>query len=494
MNYDSNDFNNNIGGATTNTENINADSSFSGYNNTDNSFTEYNTADNGNADSNFSDNDSSDNKNRNYKRSEVVVLKKSTVSVIALISVVVIVAAAIGGGLFVSGMNSIGFFNKNAPIVQNSGYTIEPTGEMGTAEAIAKKALDSVVGITTNMQGQDMFGQYGETSGQGTGIIVHPDGYILTNSHVINDGDYNKIEVLLADGQSVEAKSLWNDDSIDLAIIKVDVKGLTPATIGDSDAIQIGSYVAAIGNPLGLEFKGSVTQGIVSGLNRSITASSGSKFSLMEGMIQVDAAINSGNSGGPLLNNRGEVIGINTAKASAEGMGFAIPINTAAPIIEKVIATGSFQRAYMGISTMNAAEVKNQYPDMNLDIEKGAFVQDVTSGSPADKAGLKMKDVVIALNGKAVETSTGLIKELLNYAAGDTVEITYIRDGKEAKTKVTLATQTEIYGENNSSNNSPGNNEGNSPGNNGSDIPGGNGGNNPDDYYADEFWEDFFGR
>jgi S1-C subfamily serine protease len=166
----------------------------------------------------------------------------------------------------------------------------------------------------------------------------------------------------------------------------------------------------------------------------------------MEGLIQVDAAINPGNSGGPLLNAEGFVIGINTAKASAEGMGFAIPINTVKPIIDKVIATGSFERAYMGVTTSNAADIADQYPDLDLGVDKGAFVNAVTISSPADKAGLIMKDVIIAVNGKKVDTSTELIKELLNYSAGDTVKITYVRSGKEQTADVKLAPQTEVYG------------------------------------------------
>ena len=439
---------------------------------------------------------------KQYKRSEVVVLKKSTVSLITVIAVVVFIASAIGGGFFVTGVNSLRTVGGEAPIQSNT-YSIQPTSDMGTTEAVAKKVLNSVVGITTTAQSSNFFGQGYDATGQGTGMIVHADGYILTNSHVISDGAATTIEVLLADGKSVEAKTLWYDETIDLAIIKIDLQGLSPVEIGDSDNLQIGAYVAAIGNPLGLEFNGSVTQGIISGLNRSIVASSDTKTSRMEGLIQVDAAINPGNSGGPLLNSKGEVIGVNTAKASAEGMGFAIPINTAAPIIEKVIATGSFQRPYMGVTTMNASEIANQYPDLQINVEKGAFVTEVASGSPSDKAGLKMYDVITALNGKAIESSSNLIKELLNYSVGESVDVTYIRQGVESKTKVTLSTQAEIYGDSNNQNQNPqegSQNPENQPdeGNPYRDNPyyENPNGEDPygDDWNEEDFWERFFGR
>jgi S1-C subfamily serine protease len=269
------------------------------------------------------------------------------------------------------------------------------------------------------------------------------------------DGEVDKIEVLLSDGSTLEGNLLWNDRSIDLAIVKVEPAGKTlkPAELGDSEQVNIGSYVAAIGNPLGLDFNGSITQGVVSGLGRSITASDGNTATTMEGLIQVDAAINSGNSGGPLLDKEGKVIGVNTAKAQAEGMGFAIPINTAKPIIDKVIETGSFERVYMGVSAADASIIAENYPNLGLgDDVKGAFITAVNGDSPADNAGLKMKDIITSVDGKTVNTSSDLIKTLLNYSAGDTVEVVYVRDGNETTAEVTLASQADVYGEWNTGN------------------------------------------
>jgi S1-C subfamily serine protease len=375
---------------------------------------------------------------------------------------------------------------------------INPSAEMNTTEAVAQKVLDSVVGITSSVttEGGNYFGfDFGpqESGGVGTGMIVDARGYILTNSHVVLDGQLDKMEILLSDGSTIEGKLLWNDSSIDLAIIKIEAAGKTlrPVELGDSDKVRIGQYVAAIGNPLGLDFNGSITQGVVSGLGRSITASDGTKATTMEGLIQVDAAINSGNSGGPLLDKEGKVIGVNTAMAQAEGMGFAIPINTARPIIDKVIETGSFERVYMGVSAADASLIAEQYPQLKVGNTKGAFITAVSGDSPANKAGLKMKDIITKIDGKAIETSSDLIKSLLNYSAGNTVTVTYVREGKEAETKVTLETQKEVYGEWNTES-QDGTGQGDDGGGQGGQ--GGNGGQNPVDPFQEEIpFENPFG-
>ena len=360
----------------------------------------------------------------------------------AIITIVACVISGVGGGFLGSYMTSQ---NQAAG---NSNYTINTVSDISTTEAVAKKVIDSVVGITAAMSGgTDFFGQPINSEGVGTGIIVDAAGYILTNSHVVMDGNVGNIKVLLSNGEEVKAELLWNDAAIDLAIIKISAKGLAPAELGNSSEIQIGAYVAAIGNPLGLDFNSSVTQGVISGLNRTITVSTGMGTSQMEGLIQVDAAINSGNSGGPLLNSKGQVIGVNTAKASAEGMGFAIPIDTAKPIISKVIETGSFERAYMGVSAQNAKDIASEYPDLKLGVEQGAFIASVSVGSPAETAGLMVKDVIVAVDETPIATSSELIKVLLNYAAGDVISVRYYREGKEETAQITLATQTQVYGQ-----------------------------------------------
>lgn len=361
-------------------------------------------------------------------------------------NILIIVLALIVGlsGGFGGGYLAVKYFGGGGV---GSNTTINTSSNMGTTEAVAEKVLQSVVGITatTTQLTQDFFWgqQEEEVSGVGTGIIVDEAGYILTNSHVVLDSEDTKLTVLLSDSSEVSGTVEWLDATLDLAIVKINAKGLTAVDLGDSDAINIGQYVAAIGNPLGLEFQGSVTQGVVSGLDRTITASSDNKEVTMEGLIQVDAAINSGNSGGPLLNEKGEVIGINTAKASGEGMGFAIPINTAKPIIESIKESGEFSRVYMGISVGDVSEVVESSPNVNLGTDTGAYVVSVSKGSPAEKAGLKAKDVIIEVDGKKIKSRSELINLLLNYNSGDTIEVKYYRDGKLATTKVTLTSESQ---------------------------------------------------
>lgn len=319
---------------------------------------------------------------------------------------------------------------------------------LNAASAIAKKVMPSVVGISTVSQTytQTIFGlQQGTQQGVGTGLIVTEDGYILTNSHVVNDGESQSITVDLYDGTEYQGSVLWNSSDLDLAIVKIDAKGLTAAELGDSDGVEIGDYAVAIGNPLGLNFERSVTQGIISGLDRTITTSDSSTGSqnTMEGLLQTDASINSGNSGGPLINSSGQVIGINTAKASsAEGLGFAIPINIAMPIINEIKENGTYEQTYIGISGMNVEAVKAQY-QTDFKAESGIYVIQIYTNSPAAKAGLQEGDIITAIDGTKVDDMSALKKELVKYRPGDAVTITYERNKQTATVSVTLAAQSE---------------------------------------------------
>ena len=377
----------------------------------------------------------------------VMKLSGKTMALLIVIIIIACILSALGGGLI--GANIYAGNNPTVVSGGNTNLTITPTSDLTTTEAVAKKVSASVVGITstgTTASDGSFFGpSSSEVVGVGTGMILDKEGYILTNSHVVMDGSVNKITVLLSNGDEVEGTVIWNDAALDLAIVKINAQGLQPVELGNSDDIVMGSYVAAIGNPLGLQFNGSITQGVVSGLDRNIVASDGTKSTNMEGLIQVDAAINSGNSGGPLLNSQGQVIGVNTAKASGgEGMGFAIPINTALPIVEKVIESGSFERVYMGISAANVSVIEQNYPNVILHVDKGAVVTEVNPGSPAEQAGIKVKDVIIELDGKEITGSSNLIKSLLNYSSGDVAKIKLNRDGAEVTVDVTLVYQSEM--------------------------------------------------
>lgn len=367
---------------------------------------------------------------------------KSGRKFLAIVLVIMLSAGAgFGGGIAAMyfGPGIIGSTSQNV--------TINPDDRITTAEAIANKVLPSVVGISTSTEVtyQSFFGQQkGVQNGVGTGIIIDEKGYILTNSHVVSDGTAETITVQLTDGREVPGKVLWNDKSIDLAIVKIDAPNLKAAELGDSETVKIGAYAAAIGNPLGMAFDRSVTQGIISGLNRSITVSDGQTQITMDGLIQTDASINSGNSGGPLLNSAGQVIGINSAKAqSGEGLGFAIPINTAKPIVEEIKEKGEFQRSYIGIKGASVADYLQAYPDAKLGTETGVYVVQIYTDSPAAKSGMKEGDIITKLEDKNVETMTQLISDLFQYRPGDEVELTVLRDGREMTLNVTLTTMDE---------------------------------------------------
>ena len=263
-------------------------------------------------------------------------------------------------------------------------------------------------------------------------FIINEEGYILTNSHVISDGQAKTVNVLFSDGSTIDGEVYWYDSQLDLAIVKVNKTGLTAAELGDSDKVQIGDISVAIGNPYGLDLAGTVTQGIISGLDRTISTSE----TTMTGLIQTDASINSGNSGGPLLNSSGQVIGINTAKASeGEGLGFAIPINTAKPIIESIIQKGSYEKVTLGIKGTDASKYA-QYSKQQLSTDEGVYVAEVVSGSAAESAGIKSGDIITKIDSTNLSVMSDLTKNLYNYTKGDSATLTINRDGKEMTLKV----------------------------------------------------------
>lgn len=368
-----------------------------------------------------------------------------------LIAIILVVFLAFGAG-FGGGMSALYFLNGSIDLnnlgndIDSSAVNINVSEDVTIAEAIAKKVLPSVVGISTvTEQTYDSFFGLGDSydaESIGTGVIVNESGYILTNSHVVNGGDTKSISVSLFDGTDVNGTVLWSDAALDLAVVKVEAPNLIAADLGDSEIINIGSYSAAIGNPLGMDFERSMSQGIISGLNRSIQVSDGDVATTMEGLIQTDATINSGNSGGPLLNSKGEVIGINTAKAqTGEGMGFAIPINVAKPILEEIMQTGTFSRAYIGINGMGLEEQSSYTADQleaEFGTDSGIYVASVIEGGGAKAAGLMSGDIIVKFMGEEVGTMNKLNTLLITYRPGDLVELTVMRNGEEKNYSVTL--------------------------------------------------------
>ncbi len=297
------------------------------------------------------------------------------------------------------------------------------------------QACSQVVGITTEVTVQNLFGQTSTSAVSGSGFIISEDGYILTNYHVIEYADRGgyEVTVMLHDGTRYEAHIVGSEESNDIAVLKIEATGLSPVTLGNSEKLMVGDEIHAVGNPLGeLEF--SMTNGHVSALDRVITTDSGSDAI---NMFQIDAAVNSGNSGGPVYNAAGEVVGIVTAKYSStgvEGLGFAIPINDAVRIAEDLITKGYVTgKAFLGVSVeMQYNAMYAQYYNMPL----GAYIGAVDAGSCAEKAGLQKGDIITRLGDKTIESYTDLKQALKSYSAGDTAELEIYRADKSIKVTV----------------------------------------------------------
>lgn len=355
-----------------------------------------------------------------------------------------VIALVLGAGGLALGW--MGFEKASTPITFLSSGTDGNSANFveGSIADIADKVSKSVVSIVTSTTTRNFFGQDYSSSAAGTGVIATADGYVITNKHVINGA--TKVTVILDDGTTYEDVEVVAVDPLDdIAYLKIkDVSDLTPATLGDSKTISVGQQVIAIGNALG-EYQNTVTSGIISGTGRSVTASDGTGYNVetLTDMIQTDAAINSGNSGGPLVNAAGEVIGINTATStSAENMGFAIPISSVKGMLNQLIETGKAERAYIGVySVQITPEIAKAY---NLPVSTGEYLYSSSSysaivkDSPAAKAGLRDKDIVTAVNGVKIGTSGTLSDLIGEYKPGDTVQLTVVREGNETAINVTL--------------------------------------------------------
>ncbi|ABV63606.1 MULTISPECIES: S1C family serine protease [Bacillus] len=310
----------------------------------------------------------------------------------------------------------------------------------------------TIVGVSNYQTTQNSFGLSGDSTeaeaGTGSGVIFKKDGkkaYIITNNHVVEGA--NKLKVTLYDGKTKDAKLVGSDVMTDLAVVEINADGIDKvASFGDSSKLRAGDKVIAIGNPLGAQFSGTVTEGIISGLDRTVEANTSSGTVEMN-VLQTDAAINPGNSGGPLINTDGQVIGINSLKISESGvesLGFAIPSNDVKPIVDELLKNGKVERPYLGVQMIDLEQVPETYQENTLglfdkQIGKGIYVKDVSKGSPAQKAGLKSGDVIIKFKGKNVANSSQL-KEILykETKVGDKTTMTVIREGKNKNLDITL--------------------------------------------------------
>ncbi len=348
-----------------------------------------------------------------------------------------LLGGAVGGGVAYYAGNRPGETSVNVssrPAAQVSVNTVDGKNAMSDAEVYAA-GVNSVVSINvTGTSGTNFFGQAVQTASAGSGFILTKDGYIVTNYHVVKDGE--TVKVTLYSGDEYEAKYVGGDEDYDIAVIKVEATDLQPVTLGNSDSLNVGDHVLAIGNPLG-ELTFSMSGGMVSCVNRAINVD-GTPFN----MIQTDASINPGNSGGPLFNQYGEVVGIVSAKYSStgnesvEGLGFAIPINDVFAMIQDIMTNGYVtNKPYLGVTAGTMTEqMAAQY---RYDITSGVFIYSVEEDSAADQAGLKMGDVITKVDDTAITSMEDLTVAKKQYSAGDTCTLTVYREGQETTVELT---------------------------------------------------------
>ena len=297
---------------------------------------------------------------------------------------------------------------------------------------VAREVGPAVVGITNKAVARNIFNQAVETEGVGSGVIFRADGYIVTNNHVIENA--REIIVSLADGSTVNGQLVGTDEMTDIAVVKVDTQNLPAARFGNSDEIMVGEPVVAIGNPMGLEFQGSVTVGVVSALNRTIEIND-RRFNL----LQTDAAISPGNSGGALVNYDGEVIGINSAKlarSGVEGIAFAIPSNVVQNVIREIMEKGYVARPYLGVTIFDEPTAARY--GYALELERGVYVFQVALNSPAGRDGLQRGDIILSINDKAVNSVTEIRADIAGRKVGDTVRVVFDRNGTQMTVDVVL--------------------------------------------------------
>jgi serine protease Do len=305
-------------------------------------------------------------------------------------------------------------------------------GELrGVADVVAK-VKPSVVAISTEVTAFDLFNREWTQQGAGSGWIIHEDGWIVTNTHVVEDA--TRVMVTLDDGRDFEAETVYTDALTDLAVVRISASGLPVASVGQSSFLRVGDVVVAVGNSLGMGI--SATSGIASAVEVSLTVSAGQ--TLLE-LVQTDAAINPGNSGGPLVNARGEVVGINSikiAQVGVEGMGYAISIDQALPVIEDLIENGRVIRPWLGVGLYTVSPmVASRY---DLAVETGVMVTEVVSGSPADQAGLKAGDVIVVFASRDITGTQDFTRAISSLKVGDQVAIVYWRGESKETTIATL--------------------------------------------------------
>ena len=378
------------------------------------------------------------------KRKPMSKKTKGTLKIVALCLVCALAGGLVANPLYsaVTGSGSTTIYTGNRTPTQVDTASVNTEEELTMAEIYAKY-VNSCVGITVDIVSTNIFGQTVTGAAAGSGFVITEDGYILTNYHVIDGA--SSIKVTFVDGTEYDATYIGGEEANDIAVIKIDATGLTPVVIGSSSDMLVGEEVTTIGNPLG-ELTFSQTSGIISALNRTVTMSDGRQMN----MIQTDCAINSGNSGGPLFNNHGEVIGIVSAKyssassssssTSVEGLGFAIPMDDVADMVSQLVSNGYVSgQPILGVS-VNRNEISQEAQAYG--VPAGAEILVVTPGLCGEEAGLQAGDIVTQINDTTVSNGSDLINAVANYSPGDTVTLTVYRNGETLTLQVTLDEST----------------------------------------------------
>ena len=382
-------------------------------------------------------------------------MKKNKTAQLVLITIMV--AVVFLGGAFGGIAGILLFSENNGALAKKLGISMDkltiPTvstqkivlEESNAIIDATNKVADAVVSITLKKTVTDVFGQVYQAEGSGSGFIITSDGLILTNKHVVSDTSA-EYAVVMKDGKTYDAKVQSLDPINDLAVIKIEARNLPVVDLGDSDQLKVGQWVVAVGNALG-KFQNTVTAGVISAKDRKIEASDsgGQSAETLSNLLQTDAAINPGNSGGPLVNLSGQVVGINTAvAANAQGIGFAIPINSAKSAIDSIKKTGRIVRPYIGVRyfeiTPTSAKESSLPVDHGALIQRGKGLTDfaVVPGSPADKAGLTENDIILEVNGEKINETHTLIDLIQQYQVGDTVTLKVLSKGSEKEVKIKL--------------------------------------------------------
>jgi serine protease Do len=366
---------------------------------------------------------------------------------VVIIAASAALAGALAGGLAVYSavlqrLQSPPAISSAPAVTPASSLQIETTDIETTVTQAVAQVGPAVVTVVGTIPGQmTFFGPTGDQTVSGSGVFISPEGYILTNNHVVEGAQ--QVSIILSDGSQQQADIVGSDLYADLAVLKTEVIPPAVVTLGNSDVLRPGESVIAIGSPLG-DFKNTVTVGVISATGREIDSGQGY---LIEGLIQTDAAINQGNSGGPLVNLAGQVVGVNTlvVRSSnsgdvAEGLGFAIPINAARAVAEQIMQKGYFARPYLGIRYQSITpQVARAY---NLSVEWGVYITDVVSGSPAAKAGLQPDDILTQIGDNPIDETHPYINSLFQHSPSDVVTIKYVRGRQQLQTQVTLGEST----------------------------------------------------